>query len=146
MNPRISSLCPKAFQTTCFEKTRNWQQGFKNDKRVRSDAIRSLVTKAKPPGEQLVMALPSSRGTVSPFSHRTRGSAEVNAKSLLKGFVAVALKKEIKHLFLQPSAVQRSKGRQSKRSSEKHRSDGTRVFSKITLFLNVNRIFLARNC
>lgn len=49
--------------------------------------------------EQLFMALPSSRGTVSLFSQCTQGSAEADAKSLLRGFVAVALKKEIKCLF-----------------------------------------------
>lgn len=57
--------------------------------------------KAKIPAEQLFVALPSSRGTISPFSHCMQGSAEANAKSLLTAFVAVAFKKEIliKHLF-----------------------------------------------
>lgn len=96
--------------------------------------------------EELFMALPSSKITVSPFSHCTPGSAEANAKSLLRGFVAVALKREIKSLLFLLSAVQRSKGRQSGRSSEKHRSDDTHVFSNIILLLNVNHRFMARNC
>lgn len=55
--------------------------------------------KAKIPEEQLLVALPSSGVTVSPFSHCTQDSAEANAESLLKAFVAVALKRETKHLF-----------------------------------------------
>jgi len=55
--------------------------------------------KAEIPAEQLCMALPSSRGTVSPLSLCTQGSAGASATSLLRDFVAVALKWEIKHLF-----------------------------------------------
>lgn len=51
------------------------------------------------PEEQLFMAHPSSRGAVSLFSHCTQGSAEANAKTLLRVFVAVASKKGIKHLY-----------------------------------------------
>lgn len=53
--------------------------------------------KAKIPQEQLLTALPV---TVPLFSHHTQGSTQARAKNSLRGFVAVALKKEIKSLVL----------------------------------------------
>lgn len=66
------------------------------------------------PEEQLFMAHPSSSGTVSPFSHCTQGSAEANAKTLLRGLIAVASKKEIKnHLHFYSVQHGETKGRKA---------------------------------
>lgn len=53
------------------------------------------VMTGKIPQEQLLTTLPV---TVPLFSHHIQGSAEAGAESSLRGFVAKALRKEIKHL------------------------------------------------
>lgn len=53
------------------------------------------VMKGEIPEEQLLTSLPI---TVPLFSHHTQGFAEAGAESSLRGFVAMALKKEIKRL------------------------------------------------
>lgn len=79
------------------------------------------------PEEQLFMAHPSSGGTVSPFSHCTQGSAEANAKTLLRGFIAVALKKEIKHLYF--CSVQHREAKGSKAANLQRNTDLTILIS-----------------
>lgn len=96
------------------------------------------------PEEQLFVAHPSSSGRDFLFSHCTQGSAEANAKTLLRGFIAVAPKKEIKHLYF--CSVQHKQREAKQQISETYRFNDTRIFSNIMLFLNVNDVFMVRNC
>lgn len=86
------------------------------------------------PDEQLFMAHPSSSGTVSLFSHCTQGSAEACAKTLLRVFIAVALKKEIKHLYF--CSVQHEETKAGKAASLPRNTD----LMKLIYFIYYNVI------